>query len=306
MEFSSGKMIEASVMQKLSEGSYEQRMTAICVALEEKSETFGGSVAVVATFPSKVVVMNENGIFYSVGYNIDNSERVNFDDIDEMSVPLITEKDVRRNAVNSFFESDDSLKEAVAGMMRDLFVKGSAPKTSLEKITESMSLLFESGNMWRRYVDDNRPVLAQIAFDPSLGSPRIETKPCFENILDGSMEGDMEGVREEVGSALSKLEGRLTRLYENTADSIENYEKVASGERDQEADQLLGRFEEFSSDYLDYLGKVGGFVSESISKNSSGCVACGALVHDEVAKRVVDLELGGRLIRKISAEFARD
>jgi len=281
-------------------------MTAICDALEEASDSFGGSVAVVATFPSKVTVVNESGIFYSVGYSIDNTERVSFDDIEEMNVPLITEKDVRKKALGSFFDgSGDELKEAVGGMMLDLFAKDKTPKTPLEKVTEQMVHLFDEGSAWRSYVEDNREVLTRIAFDTSLGSPRIDTKPCFEEILDGSMEGDLEGFREDVSIALSKLEGRVVRLYESTVDCINEYKEVASGESDQEAAQLLGRFDDFCSDYLEHLGKVGGFVSESISKNRSGCVMCGALVHDEIAKRVVDLELGGRLIRKVSTDFTR-
>jgi len=143
-----------------------------------------------------------------------------------------------------------------------------------------------------------------MCFDGSMGSTRLDTKPMFENFYNGEVsEEDLDKSRTEVLKALAQIEGRLTRLSVQTEEDFEKYQQKVSGSRDGDADQILARFDGFARDYLDHLTTVGGFVSESIRSGKTGCVACSAYVHDEVARRIQDLELGGRLIQRLAAEF---
>ncbi len=290
-------MIESKIIRQMSEGSYEERMTAIVNAIEE-TEDFG-KVALIATHPSRVIVLDEDGVFYSVGYMINNENHVRLKRPEPMDVSMMAPEEVSRTVVDDFFDGK-SLRESVGRMVKQAIRK---KKTEFEIVQENLSELL-GASVWTEYLDENRSRMTAVAFDASLGSPIIESKPKFMQVYEGQDEGT-EGQRDEIIMALSKLESRLSRLYVVVAEGFDEYETIAGGDRDQEADQLLGQFEAFAEDYLMHLGKVGGFISESIGRRAPSCAACAALVYDRIAERVVDLELGGRLIRKISAEFTQ-
>lgn len=297
------KIIEAKELEKMSAGSYEERLSLLSAHLEENNDDFGGSVAVIATFPSKVIVMNESGIFYSVGYGIDNRNRVSYDEIEELHVPVMTEEDMTTRSIDHFSE-DSSLKDLMSNMIFRKFSERKAEKSPMEITVESLDMISSVGAPWIGYIEENRIALSKEAFDPKYGSPKIEVSSKFNSLIESDEELDNDDV-ESVMIALSKLEGRISRMHEIVSESVDKYSEAVASGSDQEADQLLERFDDFCSNFIEYVEMVGGFVSESISRIGSGYAKCGALAHDAIADRIVDMELASRLIRKVSAEFVQ-
>lgn len=293
-----GLMIESKVLSHLSKGSYEERISAIETAIECNSELFEGVGSLVATYPGKVVVLNEFGEFYSAQYNMYEDNAVRFSNAEKMDVPLQTTKGLQESAIEDFFEGGS----LVTSMVSLLGVPRNEEQAPIQIVQNELETLFDGGGVWRMYVAENREKFSRLAFDPKYGSPMIDVEPKFQDIYEGSEEA-MEERRGEVLTALNKLEGRLSRLFTVTSESFTKFKKATDGNRDQEADQLLSQYESFSDDYLEHLGRVGGYVSESIGKGKSGCVACSALVYDHVVQKATELELGGRLIQKVSTEL---
>lgn len=297
----SDPLIRTSLLEEFTLGSYEEHLSLLASAVEE-SDTFGEDAIIVSTFPDRVVVVNESGEFFDSRYKIGANNSVRFSRTEKVDVPLMEDGDLSGEALQSFF-SGKSMVESMRHMLRSSFTR---ERTPLEMMEEGIKVLFSKGDFWRTYVRENREAVTKVAFHPSLGSPSIETKPKFGNLYrEGVDDATLESCRSDVLAALAKVENRLSRLHAKTTDVYEEYQRIASGMRNEEAAQVLGRYEAFTEDYLEHLAKVGGFVSESIRAGREGCVACSALVHDEVAAQITEIELGGRLAQRVAAELVR-
>lgn len=290
------QMIRVSVLAELAKGSLEERMTAVDRALEEK---LGDSAVLVATFQDKAVYLTEDGEFVSIAYAF-GKNGVRFMQAESLSVPTVERGDIAGDVLATYLK-DGSLTE---GLREVLMASFRSNKSPFERTKEAIGVLFSGGSMWRKQVSENKEKYAKMVFDGSMGATRLDSKPMFEKLHNGEThEDELPEHRQEVLVALAQIEGRLSRLQVQTEEAFEKYQQKAGGARDGDADQTLSRFEGFARDYLDHLSEVGGFVSESIRDGKTGCVACAAMVHDEVAKRAADLELGGRLIQRLAVDF---
>jgi hypothetical protein len=292
------RMIRASVLMELTKGSLEDRMTAVDRAIEEK---FGSDAVLIATFDDKAILLTENGEFISTKYVLGKNGALLLSQQETLSVPISEESDMAGDALSTFYK-DGSLVE---GLREVVMASMYSNKTPFERTKEAIGVLFSGGSLWRKQVSENKEKYTKMVFDGSMGSSQIDSKPVFEKLYNGEVsEEELPEHRKEVLTALAQIEGRLSRLNIQTEEAFEKCQQKMSGHRDGDADQILSRFEGFARDYLDHLSEVGGFVSESIRNGKTGCVACAAMVHDEVAKRAIDLELGGRLIQRLATEFA--
>jgi len=290
-------MVRANVLAQLASGSLEERMTAVDRALEEQ---FEDQVALIATFQDRAIYLTENGDFVSIKYVLGKDGVVRFMQSESLSVPMIDGDDISGDVVSGYLR-DGSLTE---GLREVVMASLRSNKSPFERTKEATGVLFSGGSLWRKQVNENREKYAKMVFDGSMGSTKLDTRPMFGSVYsENTTEEELEGHRGDVMKALAQIEGRLTRLSVQTEEEFEKYQQKAGGNRDGDADQILSRFEGFARDYLDHLSTVGGFVSENIRGGKSGCVACAAYVHDEVARRMQDLELGGRLIQRLAAEF---
>lgn len=291
------RMIRANVLAQLASGSLEERMTAVDRALDEQ---FENGAVLIATFQDRAIYLTESGDFFSAKYVFGKDGVVRFMQSESLSVPTLDRDDISGDVVSDYLR-DGSLTE---GLREVVMASLRSNKSPFERTKEATGVLFSGGSMWRKQIDENREKYTKMCFDGSIGSTKLDTKPVFENLYNGEVsEDDLGEHRGDVMKALAQVEGRLTRLSVQTEDEFEKYQQKAGGNRDGDADQILARFEGFARDYLDHLSSVGGFVSESIRNSKTGCVACAAYVHDEVARRIQDLELGGRLIQRLAAEF---
>jgi len=294
-------MFEAKELQKLVENSYEDLMTKVDNAIAESEDVFGKDATLLATYPNRAIVINENGKVFAVDYVVGHGH-VKFGNKKELSVPTINQDNIAKKAVDSFFDGN-SLAEGLKGLASSSFVKQPTP---LEEVSTKLDILFSGGMLWRGFVKDNPSQMAQFAFDPKFGTPKIEVEAKFDQLYDGMTEDEeLEANREEVVASLTKVSERLNKLFAKVRESYKAYKNNLPSDKTEDESAVLKHFESFSEDYIEDLERVFEFVSESVQDSESNCVACLAFVHDEVAKRVTELELGERLIRKVSTEFAQ-
>lgn len=293
------QIFEEKTLQKIVCGSFEEQLTAVDNAVADEVETFGENAILFATFSGHAIVINESGNFLSAKYTYSNG-KVRFYKTESLDVPVLSSDSASKDAVDSFLRGD-SISENLRSLVKTSLVSG---ESALEEVRNILEGIFAKGKTWKKFIEENRAKMAQFAFDPEYGSPKIEVQSAFEDLYgDEIEESELEGRRGDVVSSLAKIEERIVGLQNVTSEAYEKYIAETGDNHEREDDQILTQFESFADDYLNYIDEVNDFISANINTSKTSCVACLALVHDETVKQVEELELGSRLIRKISTSF---
>jgi len=301
MDHPKGTMIvEAKVLFGLQQGSYEELLQALDQAVAENQEMFGASDSVLfASFPKYIVVMNEGGQFFKVAFENKDGVVV-LGESKTIDVSVLSEDELASMAVDKYFDGG-SLAESLREIVK--LRRNPIAESPLEKVEQSLLKLFSGGQIWRKHISEKREQVGRFAWDANFGKLEIDIRPVFGELID---EDELdEDSREQVVESLLALEGRLHSRLTSVQEAYEKYQRETSDMRDDEADSLLSQFESFAMNYIDHLAEISSFVSRSVQESNEGCIICAAFVHDEVAKRFKELELGGRFVRKISSQFTQ-
>jgi hypothetical protein len=283
-------IVEAKVLHDLQLGSYEELLQSLDRAVAE-SDMFGDEAVLFSSYSSRVVVMNEDGEFFSARYK-NRDGVVVFKGIESLDVSVISEDDVVRGGVDSFLDGS-SLSDSLRSLIN---LRNEDADSLVDRTRHALDKLFAGGKVWRKYIEENKELIGSFSWDASYGSLKVNMRPMF-----GLDEG---GDREDVTEALVALEGRLATVLVETNNAFQKYVEV-SNVRDEGSDEVMSRFESFAGDYIDYLGDVNGFLSRAVVESHDGCVTCSSIVYDEIFKRFRELDLGGRFVRKVSAQFTQ-
>jgi hypothetical protein len=299
---SKNMIIEAKVLYKLQRGSYEELLQALDQAVSENQEMFGDSEAVLfASHVGSIVVMNEDGGFFSVKY-ANKDGVVLLKESKALDVGTVSENEIASSGIDQFFDGK-SLAESLRDLVNIREIEAS--DSAVSRVRDALSKLFAGGQIWRKHVEEHKQRIGAFAWDADYGSVKIDVRPVFGDIADGSETEFTEDLRGEILTELLSLERRLYESLARTKDAFEAYYGQTSGMHDEETGETLVRFEGFASDYIDHLTEVTDFVSSSVCRGEGGEIVCAAIVYDEVALRFKELELGGRFIRKVSAQFVQ-
>jgi hypothetical protein len=248
-----------------------------------------------------VVVVNGDAKFLSAKYSIGDGFVINFGEPKMLDVKLVSEEDIVSNSVQSFLDGK-SLHEGLKGLVG---LVGSDPGSAFSEMLNRLKMLFSKGGLWRNSLKGREEEVGGFAWDADYGDLNIFSDPIFEHLYEGDTDVDLEEYRDDVRDRLINLESRIVKILGLATGAFEEFRHKASAVRDYESDSVLSQFDAFSEDYLSHLSDVGTVVSEAVRDSGDGCVQCSALVHDEVVKRMKELELGGRFIRKTSALFTQ-
>lgn len=292
-------IVEAKVLYELQRGSYEELLQGLDRAVAEHQELFGDSDAVLfASYPRHAIVANEDGQFFKVDFK-NNDGVVELGRVSPVDVSVLSEDEVVSRGIDSFFEGG-SMADSLRGMVS---VPRRLSESPLAKMESRLAVLFAGGQIWRTYIGENRERIGSFAWDAGYGTLKIDVRPVFKDLLgeDEPSEDARGAVRDELGN----LERRLNRQLAEVKADFERYQERTADLHDEESDETMARFESFAADYIDHLTEIAGFVSSVVRESKDGCIACAAFVHDEVAKRFKELDLGGRFVRKVSAQLSQ-
>jgi len=262
-------------------GSYEDKLKRLSEAI---SSEFGDSAVLISTFDDRVALLNEDGIVSS-SYRITDGV-VSFFDMGSHS--LDSEQDIVRDGMDSFFEGK-SISSALEDLVSNSVANHLSPYT---KTKRELDRIAGEGMVWRKSVTENRKsILRDIAGEPFMSSGL--TRRFGDRISESEKS---EAINGAVG-----LESKLAELLVSSRGSLSDYRNEVSG-RDADTKEAMMHFESFATDYVMHLESILGIMSRAIHR---GCADCAALVHDGVADMFEDIEIGNRMIKRISNEFRR-
>jgi len=283
----------------LQKGSYEELLQSLDREVSENQHLFGEDDAVLfATHADHVVVLNEGGAFFKVPFTRKDG-LVKLGKPTAIPVRTLSESQIVSDGVNSFF-SDGSLADSLRSIIN---LRKEAATSPLEKVETELAEIFSGGQIWRKKVSESASDIAPFAWDANLGSLKINVRPVFADLIEGDEPPDGDEIREDVVKALLSLEGRLSATLSKTRGAFEKYQECTQEPRDEEADSTMSQFDSFAGDYLEHVSEISKYVASTLREGREGCIACMAFVHDEIAKRFKELELGSRFIRKVSGQF---
>ena len=287
-------IIEEKVLSELRDGSLEQTISLVEEAVRE-SDKFGNSPNPFSTHEKKVIVYNEDNEFFSARYYIEDGGIVKLSHVKPLDVGALKKEDVASRGVDGFMEGI-SLRESLLGLVQIIGQEAPVPLADMEV---KVDRLFAGGGIWRKHLGENKDKIAAFGWDADYGDLKVENEPLFTN----STKEELEEGRPELIAALARLEKRLANVQAKTSESFKKYQGKTQSPHDPNDSNVLVQFESFCQDYLSHSAKVLELVSEAIRDSGEGCVECSAFVHDQVIMRMRELELGGRFIQKVSAEF---
>lgn len=295
MSLNHGFIVEESVLRDLQRGSLEESLTLIDSALSEYGDKVCGvPVVPFATYKDRVVVLSEDGQFFNVKYRFEDSEIVFFD-ASSLKVDVMSEEDVTSRAVDDFYSGD--LGKALRGLVEMRSGIDLPPVVMMER---RLGSLFGAQRHWQRYLSSHRERFASYVGE---GAERMDSE--FAALHNGTLrEEDLEQHRREVMESLLGMEKKFSALLGSTEEAIKQFHRSSDAISRGDDVETMAQYEAFSSDYLDHLSDVCDLISETVAKDN-GCVACAALVHDQLAQRFEDFWISGQFVRKVAEAYTR-
>ena len=290
-------IVEAKVLNELQRGSYEELLQSLDALVNENKNLFGDrESALFASYQSHMIVMNEDGKFFRAAFS-NNDGIVSFGSIIPIDVTVLSENSVVSQGVDTFLEGG-SLADGLRGAVS---ISAGHDKSLMQQTHDELNRLFSGGQIWRSYVSEHKDRVQSFSWDADYGALDLGIEPMYAGLLEGD-DADNED-RKSVIASLLHLERRLSECLSGVESAYGKYQESTTGTRDDETDEILSKFESFAFDYIEHLVCVSKFVSGAITEGKEGCILCTALVHDEIANRFQELELGGRFVRKVSAQL---
>lgn len=296
----SGKFIKTESARKMLFGSLEERVCLVHDAVINE-DLWNGNAVPFATFEDRVIVMNDEGKFFDTVYDVKDG-LVKFGSVKLLSMEEIPASEAVSGLVEDVMDAmgdEKVLKESISGL-----VSMASGRSKVEETKSELKRLFSGGGVWRKMLEDNRDVYTKYGWDYRFGKP-IMLKPRFEDIYEIDEVG-LEEHRNRVMAGLKKVETHLGDFLDRASRNSRSVSRKTVGIRNEEDDKILSQIDSFSSDYVKHLAEIKQYVNSAARKAESGCVLCAAIIHDEIAKRFNNLELGERVIRKVSAQFRRN
>lgn len=289
--------VEASVVSKFCEGSYEERLQILEDTVGDNSDMFGGGeIALLASHPDYVAVVNDSGQFFSASYVIEDGV-VSLGKVTSMNVGVMNEDEIVKKGVDDFFESGSlaSGLRSIAGMDGDQ----TNSMSPMERATKDMERLFKEQRHWQQVIADNRDkVLSEMEDSDELSIENIA--PVFEEEYKELSEEWREIVTAELVDMDEAIHSELASIEKEYETYQAGNETSLRGERE---DEMLSLFEAFASDFIEHFSEVARYVSGAVVESRKSCVTCAAMVHDEIATKLGEMAIAGRFVRQMLSQF---
>ena len=302
----SGVFIPEEVLNEIIWGSHEVTIGMVAEAVQDcAKEKFGAEVArVIATFPSYALVATDRSEFFRVKYGL-AKEGVNLSAVESIKLPVVTEESLgdyvnqqARKVVDDLFRVGAT--EDVCSRLHTLSeaVIGSGKKFTPEALGEAIKSRLSTEPAWWAALQQNEKVLRGLRESVE---PFVD--PKFRSIIDGTIEEDeLDKYRALVDESLRKVAEYVSEMAESAAldlsDAVLKPEFVS--------DESEAAVEEFGEFVQSYCGDVCGLAEElrdAVRMFDESCLVCSAEIHDQVAKKLPDLQAGAQFIKDFSERF---
>ena len=294
--------VEAKVLEERYRGSYEERLQLVEHSINENRDMFGeGEVALLATYSAHVDIVNESGDFFTVRYDFNHGD-VKLGEPTPLDIDVVVESDIATKGVTEFFENG-SIAEGLRGCLdmatTTLNQEALSPMVKAER---RLSFLFSENHEWVKILRSKADQLSSMLEGEDYGGVELDIHPVFE----GMTEELNEDWRDIVTEELVNVERRCRELLTKLDNLFEDYKEVSPGVmlKDEMAMRVL-MFEGFTFDYLDNMWGIVNYISETIKESKQGCVACAAMIHDEIAKKSKEIGLGAKFVHAVLSQIEK-
>jgi hypothetical protein len=302
---SANKIVSASVVKSLMEGSNEHIGLLLDKAISESAHLFNegdASLSRVATFNDRVIVGSLNGDLFKVVFeNKDN--RVLLSKPEKMTVPAVSSlnsvksvKELSLNIVDSLMSEDS---KSVAKKMLSLLELQEQPQAAepTDYPAEAVALV-SSGRPWRhifesQWAEINNQISSKIE---SIAELALEAKykPLYES--DDIPEENFESYRKLAEEDLSTLVGRLTAVHDLVeSEYLPFVDTLDKNELSESEEEVLSHFCFFSEDLIEDLKETISLVSNTLENEQ--CVMCLGQVYDTIAESLTSCEIAASFVQ---------
>lgn len=302
--------VPVMVLEEIIKGSYEQVAQAVKEAVEKEKELFkDGGASLVATFSGYAIVATPSGKFFRVRYE-SKGGLARLQDSTPMNVPVMKKdtagafvrKEARR-VVERFFSG--GLTEDTRNHLHDVadaIISGFnvTPEGAAGAIVTRMN----QEQRWKQYVEDPGPVaIGLLESDPREGfTPSVKVR--FQGVLSGDY--DLSKADEYRAIAL----GAMKELAELVEGILKDAKRSESGSFTLKkemmkpgADLVVDEFQQFLKSFASDIFGLSEDLQEYVAVMNEDRLESIASLHDAIAEKVGDVELGGVFVRKFATCF---
>lgn len=300
-------------LHEMCKSSMECNIQEMRRMVKEDKAKFGGSEKIevfpIATYPTHLVVMNENHEVYRADLERNNlTNRAFFTKIVKLGVRPVTDwleegMDNLGSSVDLLMEgkNSDAKKKMVEFINKFGAIGGQEGLLRAKYRVIAKQLQHES--FWKKYVDENRAMVRKYLHGElsKLREPNI--RPRYSDVYTGAATAEKTGaVKEKLVNELremgQKADLTLSRISQAVKDSAPVLEQNTF--HDIEADVMVSKFRQFSEDFVQDLQTLRGAIQEALR---DGHVPAMGMVYDTAAGRFDEYKIAGRLIEKILENF---
>jgi hypothetical protein len=306
--------VPGRLLEELISGSYESQIEKLSLAVTEGYKRFGGrggDVQLIATFPGRVLVVNESGEFYRAAFQELDDGSFSFAEIEPIDIPVMSKPSelqafVSESAgvvISSLFSGNF---EDARGRMREL-VRSSQfarPASPVDVIKDQLEEVFDEGRPWRKLYEQHGTDIRRFMWGASGASFRHAPKPKYQKLYHDGLGESATGYHGAVSGDLTLLSEKISKLWERTQDAWAGYDGNLGLFKAAEISSIAESFEDFAQDYIDELKMVAHLVERASQDSDSTNTYAMAMIYDAVAKRYPDLEVAGRLLQRAATELA--
>lgn len=306
------KMIPASIIQEMLQGSHEQLAAQVDYLVAENREMFVGDsderVSRLATFNDRVLVATSSGKCFEVKLQSEDGE-ISFGEPSPLEVPVISS----RNASHYMREQTLSAVDAIlAGRLDEACdhlsilsaIQEGAEENQDRDFAHELEHLADENRPWRAiYGQQHADIRGQIADQlegMSDGQFEAKYRPMYET--DDIPEENFEDYRDMVDADIRLVADRLEAVQHGIeAKYLPFSESLTKVEHPEEEREVLSQFCEFAEDLVDELQSVRQLLADAIKAEE--CVMCLGQVYDFVAEALADYEIAGAFVERMVGDI---
>jgi hypothetical protein len=294
------KVVPASELRRLTQGSFEHKIELIREAIEDANPD--QAVTIVATYPDKAVVAMGDGFL-----------KVAFEESDSGNL-VITSSDPLNVDVRDRDGLDDFVEQEARGVV-DLWLSGNAesalerlrrlapqikvaPERDEAKLLARVESVLEADRPWKRAYQDRQEQISQV-----LGSDLQEDRlrPKFRKLYDGSITGaKLKGYADLVSEDLGIVVGRLDQITESAKTAFDgSYDSLTHAQSNEDdAEGVFDLYEGFAVDLIEDLEQLRKQTMTSLQRIKD--VGCQGKLRDVLAEGIAPYEVASRFVVKVA------
>ena len=307
---SSPNLVSATDLRRVTQGSYEQRMSriheAVISKLVDKFECESTDVKVLATFDEDVVAQVDGKV---------HRVRVQESDTGDVHVVSCVEEDVPVYNLDNAHE----FVEAEVGLAVDQYLKGditgakvriesvlpyvsSTPKGSEDTVLHTVESALSASRLWKRIYEQRKSQITKYVVNHLEAIEANRLEPKFSKLSDGLVEESDQSsysdlVNEDLEYVLSRYESLRSNIQEAVDAAEDGLEKAKKS-----GSEVVDVYERFSEDLLNDLDRINNLNKRVLGKVTS--VAGRGKLRDTLAEDLYTMEVAGRFITEVSTRLS--